>query len=431
MSDRPSRRKFLATTAAASAAPLLAAPAVRAAGNETLKIALIGCGGRGTGAALNALRADPFVKLTAACDIYEDQLQSSLKSLARADGGKFADKVDVPADRCFTGFDGYKKAIDSGVDVVILATAPGFRPLHVAYAVEKNKHVFMEKPHAVDATGVRAVIEACKLAEKKGLGVCGGCTYRFDTFKRDTVKRLHEGAIGDVLTIHTTFLTGDLWDRSGKAKSQNPAEMDYQLRMWYYFPWLSGDFIVEQAIHNADKACWVMNGEFPESATAMGGRQVRTAPKFGTIYDHFTVVYEYKSGAKVFLQCQQNSGAKYKANNDEIVGTKGVCQLMRHTITPYGGATWKREGEHDLGHAYDLEHAELFASIRAGKPMNDGVRSAMSTLVAIMGREAAYSGQKVTWKQILESKQALAPTEFAWGPNPVPPVAMPGKYKFA
>jgi predicted dehydrogenase len=244
------------------------------------------------------------------------------------------------------------------------------------------------------------------------------------------VKRLHDGAVGDVRTIHTTFITGDLWDRSGKAKSQDPAEMDYQLRMWYYFPWLSGDFLVEQAIHNVDKACWVMNGEYPESATGMGGRQVRTAPKFGTIWDHFTVVYEYKSGAKVFLQCQQNSGAKYKSNTDEITGTKGVCQLMRHTITPYRGATWKREGEHDPGRAYDLEHEELIASIRAGKPMNDGVRSAMSTLMGIMGREAAYSGQKITWAQMLESKQDIVPKKFAWGSNPVEPVAMPGKYKF-
>jgi predicted dehydrogenase len=426
--SNPSRRSFLKSSAAAAAAGAFAAPAVHAAGGDTLKVALIGCGGRGGGAAVNALHADPNVKLWAACDVFPDRIADKLDELRAVEGGRFRDRVDVTPDRCFDGFDGYKHAIDSGADVVILATSPGFRPLHLAYAVEKNKHVFMEKPHAVDATGVRSVIESARLAEKKGLGLCGGFTYRYDPFKRETVKRLHGGAIGDVLAIHTTFLTGELWDRSGKSKTRDPNELEYQIRMWYYFSWLSGDFIVEQAIHNVDKTCWVMNGELPVAASGMGGRQVRTAPKFGNIYDHFTVVYEYASGAKVFLQCRQMTGC-YQSNHDQVIGSKGNCQLMQHTITA-GGTTWRHPGEHSLARAYDLEHEELFASIRAGKPMNDGVRSAMSTLMGIMGREAAYTGQRVTWKQMLESKQDLLPKEFAWGPNPAAPVATPGKTKF-
>jgi myo-inositol 2-dehydrogenase/D-chiro-inositol 1-dehydrogenase len=426
--SNPSRRTFLKTSAAAAAAGAFAAPAVHAAGGDTLKVALIGCGGRGGGAALNTLHADPNVKLWAACDVFPDRISEKLAELRAAEGGRFHDRIDVTPDRCFDGFDGYKHAIDSGADVVILATSPGFRPIHLAYAVEKNKHVFMEKPHAVDATGVRSVLESARLAEKKGLGLCGGFTYRYDPFKRETVKRLHGGAIGDVLAIHTTYLTGEIWDRSGKSKTRDPHEMEYQIRMWYYFNWLSGDFLVEQAIHNVDKAAWVMNGEMPVAATGMGGRQVRTAPKFGNIYDHFTVVYEYAGGAKVFLQCRQIAGCK-NGVIDHVIGSKGTCELMDHTIKA-GGTTWKHPGEHSLARAYDLEHEELYASIRAGKPMNDGVRSAMSTLMGIMGREAAYTGQRVTWKQMLESKQSLLPKEFAWGPNLVAPVAMPGKTKF-
>ncbi|MGL6094707.1 MAG: Gfo/Idh/MocA family protein [Fimbriiglobus sp.] len=416
-----SRRGFLQATAVA--AGTLAAPmAVHAKGSDTLKVALIGTGGRGTGAALNCLRADPGVKITAVCDIFPDRIAGSLKELAASDGGKFQDRIDVPADRQFSGFDGYKQAIDSGVDLVILATTPGFRPIHFAYAIDKDKHVFMEKPHAVDATGARVVIEAAKKAEQKKLAVCGGFTYRYDLGKRETVKRIHAGQIGDVQMIYTTYLAGELWFRGDKPEW---SETERQIRNWYYYSWLSGDFIVEQAIHNVDKAHWVMN-ELPVSASGMGGRQARTDPKWGNIYDHFSVVYEYTNGAKVFLQCRQTNGCQSLVT-DEVIGTKGTAQLMTDSVSA-GGVRWKYEG--DVPNMYDVEHVELIASIRAGKPMNDGVRSGLSTLMGIMGREAAYSGRKITWKEMLESKQSLVPTEFAWGPHPVPPVAVPGKYKF-
>jgi predicted dehydrogenase len=418
-----SRRGFLKTSAAAAVAGSLTMPAVHAAGGDTLKIALIGCGGRGSGAAANALQADKNVKLVAMCDVFEDQLQSSLKNLKT----KFPDKVDVVPDHCFVGFDGYKGAIEAA-DVVVLGTSPGFRPIHFAYAVDKGKHVFMEKPHATDAVGARSVIETARKAKEKGLCVVSGFCYRYDQFKRDTVERIHGGQIGDVTSIHTTFLTGELWDRSGKSKSTDPQSMEYQMRMWYYFNWLSGDFIVEQAIHNVDKSRWVLGDALPVSASGLGGREVRTAPKWGNIFDHFTVVYEYDNGAKVYLQCRQISGC-YQDNSDYITGTKGTAQLMRHSITN-GGTTWQHPGEHDFGQMYQQEHNELFAAIRSGKPINDAERSAMSTMVGLMGREAAYTGQKITWKKMMASKQNLLPQEFAWSQNKFAEIAVPGKTKF-
>ena len=421
------RRTFLQASAAAAGTALLPT-AVHAGGSDTFKVALIGCGGRGTGAAANALRADPAVKLWAACDIFPDRIEPA----PGQHPGRRRGQAWRPGPTCrpsgrFSGFDGYKQAVDSGADMVILATSPGFRPIHFAYAVEKSKHVFMEKPHAVDAAGARSVIATAKRAEEKKLGVCAGFTYRYDAAKRAVVGRIHDGAIGDVLALHTTFLTGDIWHRGNRPEW---SEMEKQVRNWYYYTWLSGDFIVEQAIHNVDKACWIMNDQLPVAATGMGGREVRTDPKYGNIWDHFTVVYEYATGAKVFLQCRQTSNCQ-SGQLDQVFGSRGQSQVSAKggpTVTPAGGATWTYPGPNP--DPYDTEHAELIASIRAGKPLNDAVRSAHSTLMAILGREAAYTGQRVTWKQILESKQQLVPTEFAWGANPVPPVAVPGKTKF-
>ena len=417
--EAPSRRTFLAATAAGAAA--LTAPAVHAAGSDVLKIALVGCGGRGTGAAKNALAADPAVRLVAVADVFEDLAKAGLDTVRQA----FPTKVAVPPDAVFHGFDAYKDAIDAA-DVVLLCTPPGFRPQHLAYAVEKGKHVFMEKPIAVDATGVRSVLASAKVARDKNLSVVSGFCYRYDPFKQEVVRRVHAGEIGRVEVIHTTFLTGELWTRA--SKTADPSQMEYQLRMWYYFTWLSGDHLVEQACHNVDKACWLMNGELPTSATGMGGRQVRTDPKFGNIWDHFTVVYEYAGGQKVFLQCRQTANCQGD-NQDQAIGTKGVAQLMRHTITGEKGK-WKHPGEHDFGAMYQLEHDALFAGIRSGKPVNDAEAAANSTLMAVLGREAAYSGQRLTWANALASKQNLVPAACAWGEHPVPPPAMPGRTKF-
>ncbi len=418
------RRTFLKTSAAAGAAALTA-PAVHAGGSDVLKIGIVGVGGRGSGAVGNAFDADPNLKLVAACDVFEDRLKDGLKNLKAA----YKDRVAVADSRMHTGFDGYKAVIDSDVDVVLLTTTPAFRPIHFAYAVEKGKHVFMEKPHATDAVGIRSVLESAKKAKEKNLCVVSGFCYRYDTFKREVVKRIHDGAIGKVQSIHTTYNTGALWDRSGKALSQDPKEMDYQMRMWYYFNWLSGDFLVEQAIHNVDKACWVLGDEYPTHATASGGRQARTEPKFGNIFDHFSVVYEYASGAKVYLQCRQIPGCA-NDNNDYIYGTNGSAMLMAHSISPTGGEKWTHPGKHEFDRMYVKEHEELYAAIRSGKTINEAERSAKSTLMGLLGRQAAYTGQRIKWADMMNSKDKFMPETFAWGPNPVKPVAVPGKTKF-
>jgi myo-inositol 2-dehydrogenase/D-chiro-inositol 1-dehydrogenase len=419
------RRAFLKTAAASASAVPLIVPAVHAAGSDVLKLGIVGIGGRGSGAVGDAFAADPKTKLVAACDIFEDRLEKGLSNLKQS----FKDRVDV-GDRKYSGFDGYKQVIDSDVDVVLLCTTPGFRPLHFAYAVEKGKHVFMEKPHATDASGVRSVIESAKKAKEKGLAVCSGFTYRADTYKRETVKRIHDGAIGQIAAVHTTYNTGPLWHRP--SKTNDPKEMEYQLRNWYYFTWLSGDFLVEQHIHNIDKLAWLMNGEMPIAAQGQGGRQVRTDPKWGNIFDHFTVVYEYANGVRAFSQCRQIQGCQ-GGTIDYVMGTKGNAELMAHTIQGEAGK-WEHPNpdKYNLGAAYVLEHKELYDSIRAGKPMNDAERSAKSTLMGIMGREAAYTGKRLTWKQMLESKQNLQPETYAWGPNPAAcEIAVPGKTKSA
>jgi myo-inositol 2-dehydrogenase / D-chiro-inositol 1-dehydrogenase len=424
MYDLPStRRQFVGASALSLAAGSLLVPAVHAAGTDVLKIGLIGCGGRGTGAASQALRADPHVKLTALADVFEDRLDLSLRSLAKLDD--VSAKVDVPAERRFTGFDGYKQLIDSDVDVVLLVTPPGFRPIHYKYAVEKGKHIFMEKPHAVDATGIRSVLESVKKAKEKNLCVVSGFTYRYHAPKREMMKRIHDGMIGDVQVMHSTYLTGELWYRGHEDKTP----MEYQLRNWYYYTWLSGDFLVEQHIHNIDKINWVMQGQTPVAAQGMGGRQTRTDKKYGNIFDHFTVVYEYANGAKAFSQCRQVDKA-FGSTHDYLYGTKGTAELMTHRITPHDGKSWKFSGNENLSRAYQTEHDELFAAIRAGKVINDGETSALSSLMGIMGREAAYSGQRLTWEQMLKSKQDLMPEKLVFGDAPESRIAIPGKYKF-
>ena len=341
--------------------------------------------------------------------------------------GDIADKIDVTPDRRFDGFDGFQKLLNCGVDVVLLCTPPGFRPMHLKAAIEAGKHVFCEKPVAVDATGVRSVIETAKLAKERNLSLCSGFCYRYDLGKRETVKRIHGGMIGDVAAMHITYLTSPLWHRGSKPEW---TDMEYQMRNWYYFPWLSGDFIVEQHCHNFDKASWVMKGEMPIACTGVGGRQVRTDAKFGHIYDHFSVAFEYKNGTKLFSTCRQMAGCTGDVN-DHIMGTKGSAQLMKHTVSPTGAPAWEL-GDESYKDMYQVEHDELFAGIRSGKLVNDGESAAFSTLMALMAREAAYSGKRLTWKEMLASKQNLGPAKYEMASAPPAfAVPLPGSYKFS
>lgn len=422
MSDT-NRRVFLQASAAAAASVTLL-PGAMAAGNDTLRVGLVGCGGRGTGAAKQALRADPKVKLVAMCDAFMDRLDSSLNELKGI--GDIANKLDVAPDRKFDGFDGYKKLLDCGVDVVLLCTPPGFRPIHLRAAIDAGKHVFCEKPVAVDVSGAKLVIATAKLAKEKNLSLCSGYCYRYDLAKRETVKRIHDKMIGDISAMHITYLTGPIWHRGNDPKW---TPMEYQMRNWYYFTWLSGDFIVEQHCHNFDKASWVMGGKMPVAATGVGGRQQRRDAKYGHIYDHFAVTLEYADGAKLFSFCRQMDRCDGNVN-DHVIGTKGSAQLMAHTINPTGGKEWEFGSETKVKDMYQVEHDELFAGIRAGKFINDGENAAHSTLMALLAREAAYCGKRLTWKDLMKSEQNLAPKEYAWGPIETPPVPTPGIYKF-
>jgi myo-inositol 2-dehydrogenase / D-chiro-inositol 1-dehydrogenase len=430
----PTRRKFIqSSTLAATAGGVLLSSAtpVHAAGSDVLKVGLVGTGGRGSGAAVNALVGDPNCKLVALCDIFPDRIESGLKAIVataqdeekRRKRDDIVKRIDVKDEMRFDGFDGYKKLIDSGVDVVLLCSTPGFRPIHLAYAVEKKKDVFMEKPHATDVAGLKSVLDSVKAQKANGKSLVSGFTYRYHAPKRETMKRVLDGAIGDVHNIYCSYLTGELWYRGNSPKW---SQMEQQIRNWYYYIWLSGDFIVEQNIHTIDKAAWLMGGALPVSAIGSGGRQSRTDDKFGNIWDNFSVVFEYESGAKVVNQCRQVSGCLTE-QLDLAYGTKGTCDLKKHTIVA-DGKTWTTK-DVPLSEAYQTEHDELFAAVRSGKPINDGEVSAHSTLMSILGREAAYTGKRITWKQLLDSNQNLMPKAFEFGNLAMPDVPVPGQYK--
>ncbi|MCY3020108.1 MAG: Gfo/Idh/MocA family oxidoreductase [Planctomycetota bacterium] len=421
-SNETSRREFLKASAAVAAGTALAsaiATKAYAAPGDVLRVGLIGCGGRGSGAAPQALMADKNAKLVAMADAFSNRLESALDGLKKS---KVGSQVAVDADHKFVGFDAYKKLIDSGVDVVVLATSPHFRPMHLKACIDAGKHVFCEKPVAVDGPGVRSVLATTEEAKKKNLCIVSGLCWRYHKPKSETIARCQDGAIGDIHTMQCTYNTGGLWVAPKKPEW---SEMEWQMRNWLYFTWLSGDFIVEQHIHSLDKAPWVMKDEYPVKVTANGGRQVRTGKEYGHIYDHFNTVYEFKNGAKCFASCRQMPNCDGDVT-DYFWGTKGMCDVFGHRIT--GEKAWQYNGpQNDM---YQTEHDELFAAIRAGKTINNGEYMAKSTLMAIMGRMAAYTGKTITWEQALNSKEDLSPPKYEWCDIPVPPVAMPGITKF-
>ena len=411
------RRNFLkkASAATAVAGTLLSAPKVHAGGDDVLKVGLIGCGGRGCGAAANAINADPNVQLWAMGDAFADRLELAKNICRESCGEKYA----VTDDRCFYGFDAYQQVIDSGVDVCILATPPHFRPQQFEAVVAAGKHCFIEKPVGVDVPGVRRIQAACEQAKAKGLAVVSGLCWRYHPGVVETVQRVMDGAIGEIVAIQSTYNAGLLWHRGDKP---DWSRMEYQMRNWLYHTWLSGDHIVEQAVHSLDKTAWLNEDASPISAYGMGGRQQRTEEQFGNIFDHHAITYEYPNGVKVFFTCRQQKGCMNLVD-EHVLGTKGTAWILRNEINSEEGS-WKFKEK--VGSMYDLEHVAMFKSIRDGAPINNGHYMCNSTLLAIMGRMATYGGKEIKWDDLMNSDTVLGPTEYEWGAVPEDPVAIPG-----
>jgi len=428
MSDSVSRRTFIQTTAAATAAFALHG-GVRASGSDVIRVGVIGCGGRGTGAARDCLRGSDGVELVALGDLAPDRLarcRAELAKAAQADPA-FAARLKVTDDRCFTGFDAYQKVLAADVDFVILASPPFFRPAHLAAAVAAGKHVFAEKPVAVDSAGIRSVLETYRLAKQKGLAIGVGTQRRHQAEYLATLERIQGGAIGTVLSGQVFWNQGGLWNLE---RQPDWTDAEWQIRNWLYFTWLSGDHIVEQHVHNIDVANWVI-GAHPVKAIGTGGRQVRTDPKFGHIYDHFAIDFEYPSGARVLSMSRQMQGTRGRIG-EHFIGTKGIAEMKNEGSAEIRGANawaWQRPGTRI--NPYVQEHTDLVASIRAGKPLNELETVAQSTLTAIMGREAAYTGQEITWDEALNADLDLTPPQVGYGPLAVPPVPMPGQTKLS
>jgi len=433
------RRDFIGTLGGAAASGALCAVLpesllAHAAGSETLKVGLIGCGGRGTGAAMDALCADPGAVLWSAGDAFADRLDSCLRHLSEeaaardeeSGGSSWRDRLQVSEDRRFVGLDAYQRVIDSGVDVVLLATAPVFRPIHLRAAVDAGKHVFCEKPVAVDAAGVRSVLDSALVAAGKGLSLVSGFCWRSSLAERATMQRVHDGDIGALRAVYTTYNTDGF--PAPKPRKPEWSEMEFKLRNWHYFTAFSGDHIVEQACHAIDWIAWAMRDRPPVRCTAVGGREVRPdLPETGNIFDHFAITYEYDDGARAFHMCRHWPNSA-NDNSAYLIGEEGFADMHvwtpSHSIRASGRPEWKYDGPRN--NMYRAEHEELFASIRTGAARNDGERMALSTLMAIMGRMAAYTGKVVTWQQAMTSTEDLAPKTWTWGDCPTDPVARPG-----
>ena len=429
-----SRREFLKTSTVAAVGATIAAnfnsvTGAHAAGGDTIKVGLIGCGGRGTGAAMNVLSAAPGVKLVAMGDAFRDRLDESRTTLlsklgeqASKTGSKITDILDVPNDRCFVGFDAFDKVIASDVNYIILATPPAFRPQHLMAAVAAGKNVFTEKPVAVDGPGIRSVLATYETARSKGLGIGAGTQRRHQIGYQETMKLVHDGQIGQIVAARCYWNQGGLWK---KDRQPDWNDLEWQLRNWLYFTWLSGDHIVEQHVHNIDVINWAMSSH-PIRALGLGGRQARTDPAYGHIFDHFAIDYEYENGTHLMSMCRQQNGTDGNVS-EALTGTKGSCLTQasqRYLIK--GEKTWQFPREKD-NEPYVQEHTDLIASIRAGKPINELKAVAESTLSAIMGRMSAYTGKTITWEQALNSTESLVPAKLDWGPMTVPPVPIPGQ----
>ncbi|MDQ3653312.1 MAG: Gfo/Idh/MocA family oxidoreductase [Acidobacteriota bacterium] len=425
------RRDFLKTSTVAAVGTTVAAhmniiPGAYAQGSDEIRVGVVGVGGRGAGAIKDVLMAAPGVRIVAIGDVFKDRIDEAMtkfKGFAEdPEIKKLGNTVAVTPERTFVGFDAYEKVINaSDVNYIILATPPGFRPQHIKAVVASGKTLFTEKPVAVDGPGIRMVLEAYEQSKTKGMHIAAGTQRRHDVGYNEAMKRIQGGAIGDIVATRAYWNQGGLWK---KDRQKEWSDLEWQLRNWLYFTWLSGDHIVEQHVHNIDVSNWAMNAH-PAKATGMGGRQVRTSPEYGHIFDHFAIDYEYPNGVHMMSMCRQIDGTTGNVS-EALVGTKGtyVSQSNRQLIT--GANEWRYNDKPKS--AYVLEHTNLISSVRAGKPINELKSVAETTLTAIMGRMSAYTGKTVTWEQALNSQEVLMPTKLDWSSNmPVPAVAVPGK----
>jgi myo-inositol 2-dehydrogenase/D-chiro-inositol 1-dehydrogenase len=435
-SEKPSRRDFLTTTGTLAAGAALAGGlsitrSAHAEGSGVIRLALIGAGGRGTGAAVNALQnaANPNVKLVAIADAFQNRLEGSLKGII----SNCKDKVDVPPERRFVGLDGYQKAIDCGVDAVLLCGPPGFRPMQFEAAVKAGKHVFMEKPVATDAPGIRRLLAANEEAKKKKLAVAVGHHLRHEAKHQEIIKRIHDGAIGELKFLRAYFDSSGVWVRPRRPEQ---TEMQYQVNNWYYFTWLSGDHIVEQHVHDLDVMNWIMKDANPVEANGMGGRQVRVGKDYGEIFDHHAIEFTYADGTKMYSFCRHIPGC-WDSFSEHAHGTNGEAHIEGHgrselLVKGQPPARWER-----LKDGHQVEMDDLFAAMLAGKDYNEGDFAARASMTAIFGRMATYSGRVVKWDEAINSKLDLSPSGYAWdatpqpkpGPDGIFPCAVPGVTK--
>ncbi|MBL4883280.1 MAG: Gfo/Idh/MocA family oxidoreductase [Planctomycetaceae bacterium] len=423
MSDiqNKSRRSFLKTSAAGATAGIVTTQMIsnRAFAGEknVLKVGLVGCGGRGTGAARDTLSGDPNCEIVAMGDLFRNKADSSLKSLQATE---YADRVKVDSDKIFDGFDAYQKVLDSGVDVILLATPPGFRPMQVEAAINAGKHVFCEKPVAVDPAGCRRVRAAGELAKEKGLTLVSGLCWRYEDGMKEMMQRIHDGAIGDIQAIYSTRYLGPVGRRTPRTPGMS--DMEWQIKNWYFFTWLSADFFAEQFVHEIDKISWLMNNEYPTRVLATGGRETRIGKENGTIFDHFAATYYYENGLRYSATTRQQAGCSNEFQ-DFIVGKKGTADLMKYQIT--GANEWRKRK--NVNRMYHNEHVALYDSIRNGKALNNTEYMVNSSLMGIMARMSAYTGKEVTWEQALNSKLDLSPKSFSFDAEaPSTDVSVPG-----
>jgi predicted dehydrogenase len=441
--DSFTRRDFIKSSTTAATATALAGLDIsrfaHAAGSDILKVGMIGCGGRNTGAVVQALTADPGARLVAMCDIFMDRIQEKLthiqSKLAQARNNPTdthmpgPEQVQVDNDHCFTGFDGYKKVIEAS-DVVLIANAAKFHPLHMMAAIQAGKHVFVEKPHAIDPAGIKVVRAACDLARQKKLSVQSGLHSRHHTGYAETIQRIHNGAIGEIVALEENFLRAPYGVTERKP---GLTELEWQCSTQYHFTWLSGDDVVQSLVHNFDRANWILRGKTPLKCHGLGGRSTMIEPVYGNVFDHHSVVCEFADGVRLYGFCRTTTGC-YDEDSSIVLGTKGRASIKRCEI--HGEQPWRWR---EQCNPYQIEQDKFFAAIRSGSPINSGDYMADSTLIAIMGQISCYTGQEVTWEQINQSGFAYLPrpedcrddmeSPAQPGPGGSYPVFIPGRTK--